>query len=47
MSCGASTGRVRITVNRIAEALGYDVELLITRLLLIITLAEGDYYVLF
>jgi uncharacterized membrane protein YjjP (DUF1212 family) len=30
MSNGASTGRVRTTVNRIAEALGYDAELLIT-----------------
>ncbi len=42
MSCGASTGRVRITVNRIAEALGYDVELLITSRSLILTVAEGD-----
>jgi uncharacterized membrane protein YjjP (DUF1212 family) len=42
MSCGASTGRVRITVNRIAEALGYEVELLITSRSLILTVAEGD-----
>lgn len=42
MSCGASTGRVRITVNRIAEALGYEVELLITSRSLILTVTEGD-----
>ena len=30
MSSGASTGRVRTTVNRIADALGYNIELLIT-----------------
>lgn len=30
MSSGASTGRVRNTMNRIADALGYDIELLIT-----------------
>ena len=40
MSSGASTGRVRITVNRIAEALGYDVELLITSRSLMLTVTE-------
>lgn len=42
MSNGASTGRVRITVNRIAEALGYDVELLITSRSLMLTVTEEN-----
>ncbi len=42
MSNGASTGRVRITVNRIAEALGYDVELLITSRSLMLTVTEDN-----
>ncbi len=42
MSSGASTGRVRITVNRIAEALGYDVELLITSRSLMLTVTEEN-----
>ncbi len=42
MSSGASTGRVRITVNRIADALGYDAELLITSRSLMLTVAEED-----
>lgn len=42
MGCGASTGRVRITVNRIATALGYNVELLITSRSLILTVAGAD-----
>ena len=46
MSNGASTGRVRTTVNRIAEALGYDVELLITSrsLMLTVTTEDGSDY---
>jgi uncharacterized membrane protein YjjP (DUF1212 family) len=46
MSNGASTGRVRTTVNRIAEALGYDVELLITSrsLMLTVTAENGSDY---
>lgn len=42
MSNGASTGRVRTTVNRIADALGYDVELLITSRSLMLTVTEGN-----
>lgn len=42
MSSGASTGRVRITVNRIADALGYDAELLITSRSLMLTVTEED-----
>ena len=42
MSNGASTGRVRTTVNRIAEALGYDVELLITSRSLMLTVTEEN-----
>ena len=42
MSCGASTGRVRITVTRIAEALGYEAELLITSRSLILTVSEAE-----
>lgn len=42
MSNGASTGRVRITVNRIAEALGYEVELLITSRSLMLTVTEEN-----
>ena len=42
MSNGASTGRVRNTVNRIAEALGYDVELLITSRSLMLTVTEEN-----
>ena len=46
MSNGASTGRVRTTVNRIAEALGYEVELLITSRSSMLTVTEdnGSYY---
>jgi uncharacterized membrane protein YjjP (DUF1212 family) len=46
MSSGASTGRVRTTVNRIAEALGYEVELLITSrsLMLTVTAENGTDY---
>jgi uncharacterized membrane protein YjjP (DUF1212 family) len=42
MSSGASTGRIRTTVNRIAEALGYDVELLITSRSLMLTVTEEN-----
>ena len=37
MGNGASTGRVRTTINRIADALGYEVELLITSRSLMLT----------
>jgi uncharacterized membrane protein YjjP (DUF1212 family) len=42
MSSGASTGRVRTTVNRIAGALGYEVELLITSRSLMLTVTEEN-----
>jgi uncharacterized membrane protein YjjP (DUF1212 family) len=42
MSNGASTGRVRITVNRIAEVLGYEVELMITSRSLMLTVTEEN-----
>jgi uncharacterized membrane protein YjjP (DUF1212 family) len=42
MSSGASTGRVRTTVHRIADALGYDVELLITSRSLMLTVTEEN-----
>ncbi len=42
MSNGASTGRVRTTVNRIAGALGYEVELLITSRSLMLTVTEEN-----
>ncbi len=42
MSSGASTGRVRTTVNRIADALNYDVELLITSRSLMLTVTEEN-----
>ena len=42
MSNGASTGRVRTTVNRIAEALGYEAELLITSRSLMLTVTEEN-----
>ena len=40
MSNGASTGRVRTTVSRIAEALGYEVELMIASRSLMLTVTE-------
>ncbi len=47
MSSGASTGRVRTTVNRIADALGYNIELLITNrsLMLKVIDEETDHFV--
>ncbi len=46
MSSGASTGRVRTTVNRIADALGYNIELLITNrsLMLKVIDEESDHF---
>src|SRR5665647_724955 len=46
MSSGASTGRVRTTVNRIADALGYNIELLITNrsLMLKVMDEESDHF---
>jgi uncharacterized membrane protein YjjP (DUF1212 family) len=46
MSSGASTGRVRNTVNRIADALGYNIELLITnRSLMLKVIDEGEHFI--
>jgi uncharacterized membrane protein YjjP (DUF1212 family) len=47
MSSGASTGRVRTTVNRIADALGYNIELLITNrsLMLKVIDEEADHFI--
>jgi uncharacterized membrane protein YjjP (DUF1212 family) len=47
MSSGASTGRVRTTVNRIADALGYNIELLITNrsLMLKVIDEETDHFI--
>lgn len=42
MSCGASTGRVRTTVNRIADALGYNIELMITNRSLMLKVIDAD-----
>lgn len=44
MSSGASTGRIRVIINRIANALGYNPELMITHRAIILTLTDdkGD-----
>ena len=42
MSSGASTGRVRTTVNRIADALGYNIELLITNRSLMVKVIDEE-----
>lgn len=42
MSSGASTGRIRVTISRIAEALGYNSELLVTHRALMLTLVEEE-----
>lgn len=42
MSNGASTGRARTTVSRIAQALGYEVELMITSRSLMLTVTEEN-----
>ncbi|MGB5990487.1 MAG: threonine/serine exporter family protein [Marinifilaceae bacterium] len=42
MSSGASTMRIRHTMNRIAQALGYNIELMITHRALSITLIDGE-----
>jgi uncharacterized membrane protein YjjP (DUF1212 family) len=42
MSSGASTGRVRTTVNRIADALGYNIELMITNRSLMLKVIDED-----
>lgn len=42
MSSGASTMRLRITINRIANALGYNTELMISHRALMLTLIDED-----
>ena len=42
MSSGASTGRVRTTVNRIADALGYNIELMITNRSLMLKVIDEE-----
>lgn len=42
MSSGASTNRIRITMERIAKGLGYGIELLITQRALMLTITEKD-----
>ncbi len=47
MSSGASTGRIRVTINRISEGMGYKTELLITQRALVLSITdeqENDYY---
>lgn len=47
MSSGASTGRIRVTINRIAEPLGYVIELHITHRAIMISVHDelsGEYY---
>lgn len=41
MSSGASTGRIRVTINRIAEGMGYKSELLITHRAIMISVING------
>lgn len=42
MSSGATTARIRVTVNRIAEAFGYSAELFITHRALTLTLSREE-----
>ncbi len=42
MSSGASTNRIRVTLERTAKGLGYGVELLITQRALMLTIIEKD-----
>ncbi|MFN8255371.1 MAG: threonine/serine exporter family protein [Bacteroidales bacterium] len=42
MSSGASTGRIRVTINRISESLGYRSELLITHRALMISVSDKE-----
>jgi len=41
MSSGASTGRIRVTINRISEGMGYKTELLITHRALMLSITNG------
>ncbi|HPB05893.1 MAG TPA: threonine/serine exporter family protein [Prolixibacteraceae bacterium] len=42
MGAGANTGRIRVTVNRIAHSLGYQVELLITHRALMVSVIDDE-----
>lgn len=42
MASGANTGRIRVTINRIAHSLGYQVELLITHRALMLSVIDED-----
>lgn len=42
MSSGASTNRIRVTMERIARGLGYGIDLLITQRALMLTINEKD-----
>ena len=42
MASGANTGRIRVTINRIAHSLGYQVELLITQRALMLSVIDDD-----
>lgn len=42
MSSGANTNRIRLTVDRIGEAFGYEVDLLVTSRALMLTLTDPD-----
>ncbi|MCF8359395.1 MAG: threonine/serine exporter family protein [Prolixibacteraceae bacterium] len=42
MQAGANTGRIRITINRIAHSLGYNVELFITHRALMLSVIDDD-----
>ena len=47
MSSGASTHRTRVTLNRIASGLGYEIESLITQRAIMLTIIEEDQKYLF
>ncbi|MBN2806534.1 MAG: threonine/serine exporter family protein [Prolixibacteraceae bacterium] len=42
MGAGANTGRIRVTINRIAHSLGYQVELLITHRAVMLSVIDDD-----
>lgn len=42
MASGANTGRIRVTINRIAHSLGYQVELLVTHRAIMVSVIDDD-----
>ncbi|MFA9392709.1 MAG: threonine/serine exporter ThrE family protein [Prolixibacteraceae bacterium] len=42
MGAGANTGRIRVTINRIAHSLGFQVELLITHRAIMLNVIDDD-----